>query len=218
MCRRTSPCSTTACATTSRWARRAFSDEEVWRALRAAGADEFIEALPDGLDHVVGERGQMISGGQRQRIALARALLHRPAILILDEATAGLDRETEEDDLHPHPRDGGPGRVDGDRGHPRRGVARRWPTRIYKLADAKLSCRSSPARRPRWCRSPRPIRRLAPSRVPVTNILVLGETGQLARSLAALPWPAGFDLAFIGRRHLRDAGAPRRSAPRLTPR
>ncbi|MEZ5832266.1 MAG: ABC transporter ATP-binding protein [Dongiaceae bacterium] len=73
-----------------------FSDEDVWHALRAAGADEFIEALPDGLEHVVGERGQMLSGGQRQRIALARALLHRPAILILDEATAGLDRETEE--------------------------------------------------------------------------------------------------------------------------
>jgi ATP-binding cassette subfamily C protein len=73
-----------------------FSDEEVWRALRAAGADEFVELLPDGLDHIVGERGQMISGGQRQRIALARALLHRPAILILDEATTGLDRESEE--------------------------------------------------------------------------------------------------------------------------
>jgi len=73
-----------------------FSDEEVWRALRAAGADEFVEEWQDGLDHVVGERGQMISGGQRQRIALARALLHRPAILILDEATTGLDRDSEE--------------------------------------------------------------------------------------------------------------------------
>jgi ATP-binding cassette, subfamily C, bacterial len=72
-----------------------YSDEEVWWALRAAGADEFIEELPLKLDHVVGERGQMISGGQRQRIALARALLHRPSILILDEATAGLDHKTE---------------------------------------------------------------------------------------------------------------------------
>lgn len=72
-----------------------YSDDEVWRALRAAGADEFVGEMPMRLDHVVGERGQMISGGQRQRIALARALLHRPAILILDEATAGLDHETE---------------------------------------------------------------------------------------------------------------------------
>lgn len=72
-----------------------YSDADIWAALRAAGADRFIEELPLGLDHVVGERGQMISGGQRQRIALARALLHRPAILILDEATTGLDRETE---------------------------------------------------------------------------------------------------------------------------
>jgi ATP-binding cassette subfamily C protein len=72
-----------------------YTGDDIWRAVRAAGADEFVEALPMRLRHVVGERGQMISGGQRQRIALARALLHRPAILILDEATAGLDHETE---------------------------------------------------------------------------------------------------------------------------
>jgi ATP-binding cassette subfamily C protein len=115
-----------------------YSDDEVWRAVRAAGADEFVEALPLGLDHMVGERGQMISGGQRQRIALARALLHHPSILILDEATAGLDRETEAG-ICGRIRD----MVDKDgltvisvsHGEAWRAIA----DRIYKLADAKLT-------------------------------------------------------------------------------
>lgn len=71
------------------------SREEVLAASRAAQADEFIEQLPRGYDTIVGERGVGLSGGQRQRIAIARALLIDPPIVILDDATASVDQETE---------------------------------------------------------------------------------------------------------------------------
>jgi ATP-binding cassette, subfamily B, bacterial MsbA len=69
--------------------------EDVVAAAEAANAHEFIAALPDGYDAVIGEMGMQLSGGQRQRLAIARALLKNAPILILDEATSSLDAESE---------------------------------------------------------------------------------------------------------------------------
>ncbi|MDQ3732713.1 MAG: ABC transporter ATP-binding protein/permease [Actinomycetota bacterium] len=72
-----------------------YDADLVWEALRLAAAEDFVKALPDGLDTQVGERGATLSGGQRQRIALARALVRRPRLLVMDDATSSVDPTVE---------------------------------------------------------------------------------------------------------------------------
>ena len=78
-----------------RYGRLDASDEEIIAAARSANAHDFITALPDGYETLVGDRGSRLSGGQRQRVAIARAILKDPPILLLDEATSSLDNESE---------------------------------------------------------------------------------------------------------------------------
>ena len=72
------------------------TEDELWQALRRARLDALVEALPDGLDTVIGERGYRLSGGERQRLTIARMLLAHPRVVILDEATAHLDSTSEQ--------------------------------------------------------------------------------------------------------------------------
>jgi ATP-binding cassette subfamily B protein len=78
-----------------RYAQPGATDDEIWAALRGAQVADLVKSLPEGLDTVVGERGYRFSGGEKQRIAIARLLLKHPSIVILDEATAHLDSESE---------------------------------------------------------------------------------------------------------------------------
>ena len=137
------------------------SDDEVWEALRTAQADGFVAALPDGLDTRLGERGTSLSGGQRQRLSLARALVRRPRLLILDDATSAVDPEVEAADPRRAPRSDSGGDRAGrrlpegdDRARRRGGLPRAtagWSTRARTA-----SCWPAAPATPTWSTPTRP--------------------------------------------------------------
>jgi ATP-binding cassette subfamily C protein len=77
------------------WANPKADETLLWGVLRIVGAEEMVRNSPQGLDTVVGERGSLLSGGERQMLCLARAILRRPHLLVLDEATSAIDTEGE---------------------------------------------------------------------------------------------------------------------------
>ena len=77
------------------WGDPDASEEQLWEACRSACADEFLEKLPDGLDTDLGQGGVNVSGGQKQRLCIARAILKRPKVLILDDSTSAVDTATD---------------------------------------------------------------------------------------------------------------------------
>lgn len=81
------------------WAAPQSNEDELWSALHLAGADQLVRRMEHGLDTIVGERGTLVSGGERQRLALARAVLRRPRLLVLDEATNAIDIASEHEIL-----------------------------------------------------------------------------------------------------------------------
>ena len=77
------------------WGDENATDEELWEACRAACADEFLSRMPDGLDTDLGQGGVNVSGGQKQRLCIARAILKKPQVLILDDSTSAVDTATD---------------------------------------------------------------------------------------------------------------------------